>query len=260
MSPSNLKLQYYYYFQNQNQNITCSFLLRHSCLVCLWCGALYSIYEYCVLFFFVMFARFVCGVVLLFYARPRLGWNHHCACIHPTSIQHPENRDLLKTNTLSTMNFFHKHPFGGSFLATLVGFAFLLPVLVVSIVMSSSDTIEQSLYIQTNKNILTSISCLQISDTNIHLAKESHESSQQRDLQVAPHCFTIHFKTSSMRGGVQVWASSTFLDMVTSLLNVRKMGPNAILQFAEEKPWTSSHPPPHPRVFGDLALQDTLAR
>ena len=43
------------------------------------------------------------------------------------------------------MNFFHKHPFGGSFLATLVGFAFLLPVLVVvSIVMSSSDTIEES--------------------------------------------------------------------------------------------------------------------
>ena len=102
------------------------------------------------------------------------------------------------------MNFFHKHPFGGSFLATLVGFAFLLPVLVVSIVMSSSDTIEQSLYIQTNKNILTSISCLQISDTYIHLAKESHESSQQRDLQVAPHCFTVHFKTSSMIGGASV--------------------------------------------------------
>jgi len=61
------------------------------------------------------------------------------------------------------MNFFHK-------LATLVGFAFL-PVLV-------------------------------ISDTNIHLAKESYESSQQRDLQAPPEadtCFTVHFTTSTLR-------------------------------------------------------------
>ena len=46
------------------------------------------------------------------------------------------------------------------------------------------------------------ISCLQISDTNIHLAKESYESSQQRDLQVPPEadtCFTVHFTTSTLR-------------------------------------------------------------
>jgi hypothetical protein len=46
------------------------------------------------------------------------------------------------------------------------------------------------------------ISCLQISDTNIHLAKESYESSQQRDLQVLPEadtCFTVHFTTSTLR-------------------------------------------------------------
>jgi hypothetical protein len=50
------------------------------------------------------------------------------------------------------------------------------------------------------------ISCLQISDTNIHLAKEIHEISQQRDLQVAPAAagtcptlpFTVHFTTSSL--------------------------------------------------------------
>ena len=53
------------------------------------------------------------------------------------------------------------------------------------------------------------ISCLQISDTNIHLAKESYESSQQRDLieididlhapPEADTCFTVHFTTSTLR-------------------------------------------------------------
>ena len=70
----------------------------------------------------------------------------------------------------------------------------------------SSDAIEQSLH-STNQqeysNNITLISCLQISDTNIHLAKESYESSQQRDLQGAPAaadtCFTVHFTTSSLR-------------------------------------------------------------
>ena len=56
---------------------------------------------------------------------------------------------------------------------------------------------------------------------------------------------------------VKVRASSSLLDMVTSLLNVRKKGLNVIFQFAEEIPWTSSHPAS--RTCGDLALQDTLA-
>jgi hypothetical protein len=63
---------------------------------------------------------------------------HKSHFILESKIQRTEVYSTSKTNTLSapTMNFFHK-------LATLVGFSFLLPVLVVSIVMSS-DAIEQS--------------------------------------------------------------------------------------------------------------------